>query len=152
MTSEITITSTVSSVSLNTEKQNNTKQKRLAIEAMIKQNDIRVTLVESTRRTNKISPVWEHFKYIHVDGVRQEFVQCADCKVIIGFNTMNGTNGLKKHIDSCPKIMNSKSGVQSNITSHFKSFSKDSSCIPDPFIKLMTNTSAEQVALVLWIR
>ena len=120
------------------------------IEEMIRKGDSRIQLKRKSKHDEKSLNVWQSFYHIHMDGVRQDFVRCDGCGKIFRFISRYGTNGLKKHIRSCSKLVNEKDGVQLPITSHFTTQGgnqKDFSRIPNRFFTQMVKASAEYCAL-----
>ena len=132
------------------EKRSNSKRKKQEqIEKLIKSADSRVKLVDRGK-DEKISPVWKSFQFIYIDGVRQEYVLCLGCRKTMRHLTMHGTNGLRKHIKSCSRSIQSSNGVQSTITKHFPNQidgGTNPSYIPKKFFGQMVNACAEFCAL-----
>lgn len=148
MGEKILVENTISSSS--EEKEPNSKRKaQHEIEKIIKSVDGRVKFIGKLK-DGKSSPVWKLFQLIHIDGIRQDYVLCLSCKKVMRYVPINGTNGLKRHVKSCSKLMSSNDTSQSMITSHFTNRSNGStksSWIPKRFLTQMVNACAEYCAL-----
>lgn len=123
------------------------KKKTLSeIELLIRKKDQGVNFEERPKRNENSSPVWESFRTIHVNGIRQDFVRCIGCEKVVRYVSIHGTNGLKKHIQSCSKLFKSNDGTQTTITSHYLTRSDkhtDLSNIPKRFATQMVRACAE---------
>ncbi|XP_071479969.1 delta-aminolevulinic acid dehydratase-like [Diadema antillarum] len=68
------------------------------LQAMVENvNDSRVSFEPFT--TKRI-PVFDRFVQVFVDGEKQEYVACVECRSLIKYTTRDGTRGLHHH--SCP--------------------------------------------------
>ena len=66
------------------------------LEKLIKDNDQSVKFVQK-KKTLGSSEWWQHYHHIHVKGHQQPFVSCNNCKKLLTFTSLNGTNNLKSH-------------------------------------------------------
>ena len=76
---------------------------RKEIENLIHENHESVKFVQK-KRTQNSSELWEHFHQVFVNNVQQQFVTCNECKTLLAFTSVNGTNNLKTHLKSCSTI------------------------------------------------
>lgn len=67
---------------------------RLEIEKKISENDDNIRLVYPPKTK---SLVWQKFRVIYYRGVRQAFVTCIECKIILGYKSRTGTAALLRH-------------------------------------------------------
>jgi hypothetical protein len=75
---------------------------RKELEKLIDERHESVKLVQK-KKTVHSSQLWEHFHQVLVNNEQQQFVSCNDCKMLLAFQSMNGTNNLKSHLKSCTK-------------------------------------------------
>lgn len=126
------------------------KRNRSEIEKLILHGDRRVTFVRKSNTDGKSPAVWKCFYHIHVDSIRQGFFRCDNFRRLIRFIIIHGTNGLKKHIQSCSKLTGRHTETQSRITTHCAAQSGDrkgSSRVSSRFTTQLVETSAEYCAL-----
>ena len=57
--------------------------------------------------TNKKIPVFDRFVQVYVDGVKQMYAACVECRTLIKYTARDGTRGLHHH--SCPHNRQRKS-------------------------------------------
>ncbi len=77
------------------------------------------------KKTTQSSQLWEHFHQVFVDDVQQQFVSCNNCKILLAYQSMNGTNNLKSHLKSCAKEQLKEDDLhQTNVHSFYSSTKK----------------------------
>ena len=54
-----------------------------------------------SNKSKRQSPVWPYFKRIYYLGDALDFVQCRLCSRPLTHTSVNGTTGLKNHVERC---------------------------------------------------
>ena len=65
------------------------------------------------------SELWEHFHQVFANNVQQQFVSCNECKTLLAFTSVNGTNNLKTHLKSCSTIKTKPNGLNQTTVHEF---------------------------------
>src|SRR5579871_3770198 len=72
------------------------------LEKLINNGDPSIKFVEK-KKTSRSSEWWNFFHLIFVNDNQQQFVSCNTCKRLLLHSSLNGTNNLRTHFNSCPK-------------------------------------------------
>ncbi|CAF1483898.1 unnamed protein product [Rotaria sordida] len=101
------------------------------IEELIDNQNSSLKIVKPTV-TQKSSDVWNFFSHIYVNDVKQEYVMCNKCRVLLIYKHSSGTHSLSKHIRYCQNTTTTAmvSEVQTNIKQYYE-HSKNESYIPN---------------------
>lgn len=108
---------------------------RTELENLIKKDDKSVKLIQK-KKTAKTSECWDYFQFILVQNVRQQFVSCNNCKELVIYSSLNGTNTLRSHINVCSNNDKSKVFFQKTVNDYY-SISKPLNLTKSTKIKIL---------------
>ena len=94
------------------------------LEQLINDNESSIKFVEK-KKTSTSSEWWQYFHIIFVNSDRQQYVSCNKSKALLLHSSLNGTNNLRTHANSCSNIDKSKFLCQKTVHD-FYSASKQS--------------------------
>jgi hypothetical protein len=114
------------------------------LEKLIEDNDLSLKFVEQ-KKTSKTSELWNFFHHVYVNNDQQQFVSCNTCKALLSYSSINGTNNLRTHFNSC--INKDKAGVVCQKTVHDYYSSSKQSTIPKKIKLSVTRACTELCAL-----
>jgi hypothetical protein len=72
------------------------------LEKLIEDGDPSVKFVQK-KKTSRSSEWWNFFHHVFVNGDQQQFVSCNTFKGLLLCSSLNGTNNLRTHFNSCSK-------------------------------------------------
>ena len=104
----------------------NSKSKTLTrqeLETLIFEQDESIKFVQK-KMTAHSSQLWGHFHQVFINDVQQQFVSCNKCKVLLAYQSMNGTNNLRTHLNFCATIRPKKDDFQQTNVFNFYSPTK----------------------------
>ncbi|XP_059619540.1 uncharacterized protein LOC132263664 [Phlebotomus argentipes] len=99
------------------------KLQKHELEALIRANDPSITARDPTKYKNHM---WKQFKIIYYNSIRQDFIRCMHCGVVLSYKKKTGTASLVRH--RCNMRAPSKSpphGLQSSFKYSPKSSSTE---------------------------
>jgi hypothetical protein len=70
------------------------------LKQLISAKDASVTFSKQNEKDHT-SKVWSHFSTIFVNNIKQDYVLCESCMLLIAYKHATGTGGMQKHIGSC---------------------------------------------------
>jgi hypothetical protein len=115
------------------------------IERLLECGDQSVKLVQQ-KKTSSSSEWWQYYHRLLVNDQQQPFVCCNNCKALLTFMSINGTNNLRTHFIACTKKKDGEHFANQRSVHEFYSSSRQS-VIPRHIKLSITKACTEFCAL-----
>jgi hypothetical protein len=117
------------------------------LKQLISAKDISVTFSKQNEKDHT-SKVWSHFSTIFVNNIKQNYVLCESCALLIAYKHATGTGGMQKHIASCFQTSSSTDQLNGKkITSYFNSTKNKQNHVPHELKNKITNALTEFIII-----
>ena len=74
------------------------------------------------KQNDRTSEIWSYFSTIFVNNIKQDYILCQSCMLLIAYKHSTGTGGMRRRVVSCKKKPSSINDLnETKITSYFNS-------------------------------
>ncbi len=87
------------------------------LKQLVSAENILVTYPKQNEK-NHTSKVWPHLRRIFVYNIKEDYIFCESCKLLITYKHATGTGGMQKHIASCSQKSCSVDGLNEKKLHH----------------------------------
>ena len=100
-----------------------------------------------SKQNDRTSEIWSYFSTIFVNNIKQDYVLCQSCMLLIAYKHSTGTGGMRRHVVSCQRKPSINYLSETKITSYFNSTKNKTNHISQELKDKITSALTEFIIL-----